>query len=138
MAHERPHRQRLFPPFGFGIAFALFALPNPPAFSQSLLDPDNSAIRPIQEKTPEDRLGQLLDRLDLNQLRAAHVENILASTSSDVIQRQLQTTLAELYVAQLQEFIEDRNEFSRVSKRLDELEAKVPTLASPKNALSSI
>lgn len=132
MTHKRPHRHRLFPPFEFGIAFALFVLPNPTAFSQSLLNSDNSANRTSQEKTSEDRLGQLLVRLDLNQLRAAHVEKILARTSSDDIQRQLQTTLAELYVAQLQEFIEDRNEFSRVSKRLDELEAKVPTLASPK------
>ncbi len=131
MEYERPHCHRLLPPVGLGIALAFFALPNPTTFSQSLLNPDNTASRAITKKTTEDRLGQLLERLDLNQLRAAHVEKLLASNPPDDVQRQLESTLAELYVAQLQDFIEDRNEFSRVSKRLDELEAKVPALASP-------
>lgn len=128
MEHEGNHCKQLL--LSCIVALAWFILSHNAASSQSLLgngDQDNTRI---QLESTDDPLGRLLVRLDLNQLRTAHVEKILASDPSEDTKRQLQTTLAKLYVAQLKDFVEDRTEFSRVSKRLEELEVSVPELAS--------
>lgn len=78
-----------------------------------------------------DELGALLERLDLKQLRTAHVEKVLAQTINVDAQKRLQKTLANLYVAQLDDFVESPKEFAAVVKRLEELENKVQDLTKP-------
>ena len=78
-----------------------------------------------------DDLAKLLQRLDLKQLQATHVEQRLSQTVNIEKQKQLRNQLAKLYVQQLSDFIEAPKEFARVADRLNELEGEVPDLTSP-------
>ena len=78
-----------------------------------------------------DELEKLLKRLDLKNLRAAQIENRLAAAGDAESLQQLRTTLAELYIGQLEDLIEKPIEFMRVVNRLDDLESRVPELQKP-------
>lgn len=90
-----------------------------------------ASVAMFAQGLPADELGDLLDRLDLKQLRATLIEQKLTGTVDFDEQARLRSELARLYVGQLEDFIESPEEFARVAKRLEDLESSVADLTRP-------